>query len=134
MGRASYLLTVKYDTKTELPVLIRYTPYDILIRLGEYDFTISNETRALDFAVTEIRIHRDFDSASYVNDIAIVKIQRPTIFNSYIWPICLPPIGQTFEKKTAIVTGWEVSLTRSIYDRFILDNVYVNNPRYLFLS
>ncbi|KAL2743756.1 venom protease isoform X1 [Vespula maculifrons] len=84
----------------------KFKPRDILIRLGEYDFTKSNETRALDFAVTEIRIHRDFDSATYENDIAIIKIQRPTTFNSYIWPICLPPIDQTFEKKTAIVTGW----------------------------
>ncbi|KAH0950217.1 hypothetical protein HN011_005891 [Eciton burchellii] len=83
-----------------------FNPRDITVRLGEYDFTKSDETRALDFMVTEIRIHRDFRYNTYENDIAIVKIHRPTIFNSYIWPICLPPIQQTFENKDAIVTGW----------------------------
>ncbi|EZA53249.1 trypsin-1 [Ooceraea biroi] len=84
----------------------RYNPRDITVRLGEYDFTKSDETRALDFTVTEIRIHRDFKYNTYENDIAIIKIHRPTTFNSYIWPICLPPIQQTFENKDAIVTGW----------------------------
>ncbi|KAI4496409.1 hypothetical protein M0804_000219 [Polistes exclamans] len=79
---------------------------DIRVRLGEYDFTRTDETRELDFAVVEIRVHRDFDSTTYENDIAIIKIHRPTPFNSYIWPICLPPIDQTFENKTAFVTGW----------------------------
>ncbi|KAK2579335.1 hypothetical protein KPH14_008287 [Odynerus spinipes] len=83
-----------------------FKPRDIRVRLGEYDFTTSDETRALDFSVTEIRVHRDFDPATFENDIAIIKIHRPTTFNSYIWPICLPPIDQTFENKTAIVTGW----------------------------
>ncbi|XP_011264758.1 proclotting enzyme isoform X2 [Camponotus floridanus] len=84
----------------------RYKPRDITVRLGEYDFTKSDETRALDFMVSEIRIHRDFKLTTYENDIAIIKINRPTTFNSYIWPICLPPVQQSFENKNAIVTGW----------------------------
>ncbi|KAM0730709.1 Proclotting enzyme [Formica fusca] len=84
----------------------RYKPRDITVRLGEYDFTKSEETRALDFIVSEIRIHRDFKLNTYENDIAIIKINRPTAFNSYIWPICLPPVQQSFENKNAIVTGW----------------------------
>ncbi|XP_011170134.2 proclotting enzyme [Solenopsis invicta] len=84
----------------------RFKLSDITVRLGEYDFTTSEETRALDFAVSEIRIHRDFQLNTYEHDIAIIKINRPTVFNSYIWPICLPPIQQTFENKNAIVTGW----------------------------
>ncbi|XP_011693284.1 PREDICTED: proclotting enzyme-like [Wasmannia auropunctata] len=84
----------------------RFKLHDITVRLGEYDFTTSEETRALDFMVTEIRIHRDFKLSTYEHDIAIIKIHRPTVFNSYIWPICLPPIQQSFENKNAIVTGW----------------------------
>jgi len=85
--------------------LYRYDPHYITVRLGEYDFTKVEETRALDFMVSEIRIHRDFKLNTYENDIAIIKIHRPTVFNSYIWPICLPPIQQSFENKDAIVTG-----------------------------
>lgn len=36
-------------------------PREFRIRLGEYDFTKHNETKAHDFAVLEIRIHIDFD-------------------------------------------------------------------------
>ncbi|XP_076242357.1 trypsin-1 [Calliopsis andreniformis] len=81
-------------------------PRDIKVRLGEYDFSTREETRALDFAVTEIRVHPDFDYTSYENDIAILKMHRSTVFNSYIWPVCLPPIDQTFENVNAVVTGW----------------------------
>ncbi|XP_020295935.1 proclotting enzyme-like isoform X2 [Pseudomyrmex gracilis] len=84
----------------------RYTPRDITVRLGEYDFTKSEETRALDFAVTEIRMHRSFKLNTYENDIAIIKIHRPTVFNSYIWPICLPPVQYSYDDKIAVVTGW----------------------------
>lgn len=84
----------------------KFKPRDIRVRLGEYDFSKTDETRALDFSVSEIRVHRDFDPVTYENDIAIIKIHRPTPFNSYIWPICLPPIDQTFENKIGIVTGW----------------------------
>lgn len=42
----------------------------------------------------------------YENDIAIVKLHVPTIFNSYVWPICLPPAGETWEGFSAVITGW----------------------------
>ena len=84
----------------------RLRPQDIKVRLGEYDFEESEETRALDFKISEIRVHRDYDLTTYENDIAILKMYRPTIFDSYIWPVCLPPIDQTFEHRDAIVTGW----------------------------
>ncbi|XP_043286720.1 proclotting enzyme-like isoform X2 [Venturia canescens] len=79
---------------------------DIKVRLGEYDFSRRNEPRTLDFWVTDIRIHEGFDSLNYNNDIAILKIHRPTAFNNYIWPICLPPVGMSFENKSGIITGW----------------------------
>jgi len=83
----------------------RKTARDIRIRLGEYDFSRSNETRAQDFEVVDIRMHLDFSSKTYENDIAIVKLHRRTVFNSYIWPVCLPPPGPNFENTTAVVTG-----------------------------
>lgn len=81
------------------------TAKDIIIRLGEYDFTRSNETRAQDFEVVDIRVHVDFSLKTYENDIAIVKLHRRTVFSSYVWPVCLPPPGPNFENMTAVVTG-----------------------------
>jgi hypothetical protein len=83
----------------------RKRPREITIRLGEYDLRYPNETRALDFKVIEIRIHAGYVSTTYKHDIAILKIHRPTIFNTYIWPVCLPPIGTAFENKQATVIG-----------------------------
>lgn len=37
---------------------------NLFVRLGEYDFTVYNETRSRDFRVSEIRIHSDFDATT----------------------------------------------------------------------
>lgn len=79
---------------------------DLYVRLGEYSFDMANETRTRDFRVAEIRQHADFDTATYENDIAILKLLRPSLFNSYIWPICMPPTGGTYDGKRAVVIGW----------------------------
>lgn len=60
----------------------------------------------MDFAVSEIRVHPDFQLTTYENDIAMIKMHRPTLFDSYIWPVCLPPVAQAFENRSAVVTGW----------------------------
>lgn len=85
--------------------LFRMTAKDIRVRLGEYDFTRSSETRVQNFEVVDIRVHLNFSFKTYENDIAILKMDRRTAFNSYIWPVCLPPPGPDFENMTAIVTG-----------------------------
>lgn len=36
-------------------------PHDLFVRLGEYDFSTKDETRARDFRVSEIREHSEFD-------------------------------------------------------------------------
>lgn len=79
---------------------------DIAVRLGEYNFRIKNETRTADFAVKKIIMHEEFVLATYTNDIAIIVLARPTSFNTYIWPICLPPQNMVYEKKNAVVAGW----------------------------
>lgn len=79
---------------------------DIYVRLGEYNFRTYNETRARDFRVVDIRAHLDFDATTYENDIAVLKLHQATVFNSYIWPVCMPPSGDTWEGWMGIVTGW----------------------------
>ncbi|KAL7301191.1 hypothetical protein TKK_0006161 [Trichogramma kaykai] len=86
--------------------VFRNKPRELKVRLGEYDLRFPNETRAIDFRVVEIRIHRGYVHTTYKDDIAILKIHKPTIFNTYIWPICLPPVGAVFENKRATVIGW----------------------------
>lgn len=83
----------------------KYRASEVFVRLGEYDFNSYNETRSRDFRVTDIRQHRDFDAATYENDIAVLKLHRATLFTSYIWPVCMPPMGENWERYRAVVTG-----------------------------
>ncbi|XP_060537122.1 trypsin-1-like isoform X2 [Cylas formicarius] len=79
---------------------------EMRVRLGEYDFSKPNETRSKDYSVAEIIQHEDFVLSTYDNDIAIIRLAQPTSFNTYVWPICLPPSGETFENETVVVAGW----------------------------
>lgn len=83
-----------------------YNKNELTVRLGEYNYKELNETRARDFRVDEIRSHVDFDETTYEHDIALLKIHQQVLFNSYIWPICMPPTEDTFEGYVGIVTGW----------------------------
>lgn len=80
---------------------------DLWIRLGEYSFETLWETRAKSFRASEIRIHADFDLATYENDIALVKLLKPTTFSTYVWPVCLPStIDDSYVGKNAKVIGY----------------------------
>lgn len=56
--------------------------------------------------MVQIIEHEGYVLATYENDIAIVKMDKPTTFNTYVWPICLPPVGESFENEIALVAGW----------------------------
>lgn len=84
----------------------KYNKNEITVRLGEYNYVKKNETRARDFRVIDIRPHDDFDEMTYEYDIAIIKLHQPALFNSYIWPVCMPPTDGRFEGYKGIVTGW----------------------------
>lgn len=79
---------------------------EISVRLGEYNFRTNDETRSRDHPVAEIIPHEEFVLATYANDIAIVRLKKPTSFNTYIWPICLPPRRGEYENETVTVAGW----------------------------
>ncbi|XP_011176673.1 proclotting enzyme isoform X2 [Zeugodacus cucurbitae] len=79
---------------------------DIFVRLGEYNTQMINETRARDFRIANMVIHIDYDPLTYENDIALLRLDRATLFNTYIWPVCMPPIGQSWEGQVGVVTGW----------------------------
>lgn len=84
----------------------RYRATQLFVRLGEYNFAEFNETRARDFRIADIRQHLDFDDNTYEHDIALLKLERAAMFTSYIWPVCMPPVGETFAGYRAVVTGW----------------------------
>lgn len=65
-----------------------------------------NETRARDFRIGNMVLHVDYNPITYENDIAIIRIERPTLFNTYIWPVCMPPLNEDWTGRNVIVLGW----------------------------
>ncbi|CAH1378247.1 hypothetical protein MTP99_019604 [Tenebrio molitor] len=96
----------EYHILTAAHCTLGLTADEIRVRLGEYNFAQANESRSVDHIVESITDHEDFDKATYANDISIIKLRTATSFNSYIWPICLPPIDRDFVNEVAIVAGW----------------------------
>ncbi|XP_068619886.1 venom protease-like [Battus philenor] len=84
----------------------RWKANELFVRLGEYDLTRTNDSRTYNFRVVEIRQHVGFELSNYHHDIAILKLHRPAAFNTYVWPICLPPPGLNLVDEMAVVIGW----------------------------
>ncbi|KAJ0172182.1 hypothetical protein K1T71_012155 [Dendrolimus kikuchii] len=84
----------------------RWKAEELFVRLGEYDLQRTNDSRSYNFRVIEIKQHEKYDVSSYYNDVAILKLHRPAVFNTYVWPICLPPPGLQLDDQPAIVIGW----------------------------
>ncbi|XP_072933670.1 transmembrane protease serine 9-like [Epargyreus clarus] len=84
----------------------RWKPQELNVRLGEYDFKRNDDSRSYNFKVIEIRQHENFQISNYHNDMAILKLHRAAVFNTYVWPICLPPPAIDLVNETAVVIGW----------------------------
>jgi secreted trypsin-like serine protease len=86
------------------PWIFRKKENEITVRLGEYDFSKTSNTRT-DYGVEKITIHENYATKVYLNDIAVIKIKQHAKFNANIQPICLPPTNLLLDDQTAHVTG-----------------------------
>ncbi|KAM8708114.1 hypothetical protein ACLKA7_015134 [Drosophila subpalustris] len=94
---------------------------EIFVRLGEYNTHQLNETRARDFRIGSMVLHVDYDSNTYENDIALIRIERPTLFNSYIWPICMPPVNEDWTGRGGIVMGWGTQTFNGAHSKILME-------------
>jgi len=55
--------------------------------------------------VDHISLHPDYIDNGFINDIAVVRLERAVIFSDYIRPVCLPtaPVNPG---TMCFVTGW----------------------------
>ncbi len=75
-----------------------------MVRLGEYDFNEESDEE-IDFQVSNIFQHEDYERKTYTNDIAMLKLDSEVEFSDYKWPICLPFDQDISEGDVASVTG-----------------------------
>lgn len=79
---------------------------DLIVRLGEYDFSKVNETKYMDVGVAAIKVYPRFSEQNYENDLSLVQLAEKVTYNAFVRPVCLPQPGEFYEGETGIVTGW----------------------------
>lgn len=82
-------------------------PEDIIIRAGEWDTQTTKERFPYqERKVSEIKIHYEYKSATLYNDIALLVLKSPLVFDKHISEICLPNSDQISNQQNCFATGW----------------------------
>ncbi|XP_022695263.1 serine proteinase stubble-like isoform X2 [Varroa jacobsoni] len=79
------------------------------VRLGEHDYLgVDDGANPVNIDVSRVFSHPQFNNRTYLNDIAILRLQRPTLYGQGIAPICVPTTkGDDAEYRgSATVAGW----------------------------
>ncbi|EAT35004.1 AAEL012797-PA [Aedes aegypti] len=74
---------------------------------GEFDISSDLETkRSVTKNVKRVIVHRQYDAATFENDLAILELESPIHYDVHIVPICMPSDEADFTGRMATVTGW----------------------------
>ncbi|XP_026755331.2 serine protease filzig [Galleria mellonella] len=74
---------------------------------GENDISGDKEPRRpVSKNVRRVIVHRQYDAATFENDLALLELETPVKFDAHIVPICMPPDDADFTGRMATVTGW----------------------------
>ncbi|KAB0803373.1 hypothetical protein PPYR_00343 [Photinus pyralis] len=74
---------------------------------GEHDISGERESkRSLSRNVKRVIVHRNYDPVTFENDLALLELEHPVLFDEHIVPICLPRESEDFTGRMATVTGW----------------------------
>jgi len=104
----SWILTAAHCVDDYLPFVTNIG--DILkVRIGEYDVTTTAEPLPhQEFNISDIQIHPNFNNATLVNDIALLKLERPAKRQQNIDVVCVASEEEIEESRLSncYVTGW----------------------------
>jgi len=89
----------------------------------------SNEVR---LTINNIIFHPDYDSASFMADIAVIQVSDPSRLKcmvDIVWPVCFPNRGQNYAGNSdTLVTGWGWTEVSNLSPTLLKANVeLVNN-------
>jgi len=74
---------------------------------GEYDISGEVESkRSISKNVKRVIVHRQYEAATFENDIALLELESPVSYDQHIVPICMPDEEDDFTGRMAVVTGW----------------------------
>lgn len=79
----------------------------ITVRLLEHDRSTTTEAQSFERGVERVVKHAGYNSATYNNDIALVRLDKPVDFTGgALRPVCMPTPGKSFTGLEGVVTGW----------------------------
>jgi len=98
----SHLITAAHCVRSDLKTVL----------LGEH--ILGNDTdraHPQEIEVGESTRHPAYSGRTYSNDIAVIKLSRPALFNSHVQPLCLPSLAPsllntTSEGNAMFIAGW----------------------------
>lgn len=96
---SKYVLTAAHCT-------FRVPENQILVRLGEYDFSDSDDGPGEDYPVLEIKRHALYSRKTLRNDIALLKLGRSAKFDQFVSTVCLPQRNDLYIGQMATLAGW----------------------------
>jgi len=77
------------------------------IRAGEHIFTTTQDGSHQDLRVSKIISHPSYSGSNLNNDIALIQLKSPAMFNKYVKPVCIPKQNQDVPVGTqCYITGW----------------------------
>lgn len=62
--------------------------------------------RSVSRNVRRVIVHRNYDPATFENDLALLELESPIQFDAHIVPICMPDDNTDYTNRMATVTGW----------------------------
>jgi len=82
---------------------------ELIARIGDWDVNSEIELyQHKDMSVSDIFLHERFFAGSLHNDIALLRLARPVLWDDMpqVAPVCLPKSQQSFTGTRCWVTGW----------------------------
>ena len=112
----NYVLTAAHCINTNIPSNIKLTA-----GMHQQSSRTENNTRQVRQA-TSIHIHPQFNDVSMINDIALLRVNPPFDYTTYVQPACLSNIDPQVNDKVVIIGWGSESLQSSSVD--ILKQAY----------
>ncbi|CAG7786563.1 unnamed protein product, partial [Allacma fusca] len=62
----------------------------VKVYLGAHDLEIGNPNQRR-VNISKVIKHRDYNRQTWLNDIAMLRLETPVMFSKYLYPVCLQP-------------------------------------------